>query len=79
MVYVHPFRLKISSLTNKQFNCVKEMSLAETAEGFQRAGYNVFLYDSRSVGGSGGFPRNQINPHQHAEDVSGKYQLYSRL
>ncbi|KAL8889244.1 MAG: hypothetical protein Q9215_003446 [Flavoplaca cf. flavocitrina] len=51
-------------------NCVKEMSLAETAEGFQSAGYNVLLYDSRSVGGSGGLPRNQIDPLQMAEDIS---------
>jgi len=47
------------------------MSVPETAEGFQSAGYNVLLYDSRSVGGSGGLPRNQINPQQIVEDVSG--------
>ncbi|KAK4240552.1 Alpha/Beta hydrolase protein [Achaetomium macrosporum] len=52
------------------FNCVKEMSLSDTAEGFQRRGYNVYLYDSRSVGASGGHPRNQIDPLQMAEDVS---------
>ncbi|KAI1105906.1 alpha/beta-hydrolase [Jackrogersella minutella] len=52
------------------FNCVKEMSLAETAEAFQSAGYNVILYDSRSIGGSGGLPRNQIDPLQMAEDIS---------
>ncbi|MCJ1286177.1 hypothetical protein MMC26_005522 [Xylographa opegraphella] len=46
------------------------MSLAETAEGFQSAGYNVLLYDSRSIGGSGGYPRNQINPLQVTEDIS---------
>ncbi|KAL8841189.1 MAG: hypothetical protein Q9170_001043 [Blastenia crenularia] len=51
-------------------NCVKEMSLAETAERFQSAGYNVLLYDSRGIGGSGGLPRNQIDPLQQAEDVS---------
>ncbi|KAL8972384.1 MAG: hypothetical protein Q9183_000586 [Haloplaca sp. 2 TL-2023] len=51
-------------------NCVKEMSLAETAEGFQSGGYNVLLYDSRGVGGSGGLPRNQIDPLQMAEDIS---------
>jgi cephalosporin-C deacetylase-like acetyl esterase len=47
------------------------MSLTETAEGFQAAGYNVLLYDSRSIGGSGGSPRNQIDPWQNAQDVSG--------
>ncbi|KAF2120195.1 DltD domain-containing protein [Lophiotrema nucula] len=51
-------------------NCVKEMSLEETAEGFQAAGYNVLLYDSRGIGGSGGVPRNQPDPWQYAQDVS---------
>ncbi|KAI0534838.1 alpha/beta-hydrolase [Xylaria digitata] len=51
-------------------NCVKEMSLVETAMGFQSAGFNVLLYDSRSIGGSGGFPRNQIDPWQNSEDIS---------
>ncbi|OTB00609.1 hypothetical protein M426DRAFT_75686 [Hypoxylon sp. CI-4A] len=52
------------------FNCVKEMSLAETAEAFQAAGFNVLLYDSRGVGGSGGMPRNQIDPLKMVEDIS---------
>lgn len=54
-----------------QLNCIKEMSLQQTAEGFQAAGYNVILYDSRSVGGSGGLPRNQIDPWQISQDLSG--------
>lgn len=53
-------------------NCVKEMSLDETAEAFYAAGYNVLLYDCRSVGGSEGNPRNQIDPVQMSQDVSGK-------
>lgn len=52
------------------FNCVKEMSMTPTCLAFQNAGYNVLLYDSRSIGGSGGYPRNQINPYQNAEDIS---------
>lgn len=60
-------------LMNDQFNCVKEMSLAETAESFHSAGYNVLLYDSRSIGGSGGLPRNQIDPLQMAQDISGEF------
>lgn len=51
-------------------NCVKEMSLTPTCLSFQSAGYNVLLYDSRSIGASGGEPRNQIDPYQNAEDIS---------
>lgn len=46
------------------------MSLEDTARAFQSAGYNVVVYDARNIGGSGGFPRNQISPHQMVEDVS---------
>ncbi|KAH8424131.1 acetyltransferase fmaC [Aspergillus melleus] len=46
------------------------MLLPETAENFQSLGYNVLLYDTRSVGGSDGEPRNQPSPYQMAEDVS---------
>ena len=54
-----------------QFNCVKEMTLPEVAEAFHSKGYNVLLYDARSVGASGGQPRNLLNPMQIAEDLSG--------
>jgi pimeloyl-ACP methyl ester carboxylesterase len=54
-----------------QLNCVKEWSLDETAEAFQKAGYNVLLYDPRGIGGSEGVPRNQPDPWQYAEDISG--------
>lgn len=56
-------------------NCIKEMttSIAKTAEDFQSAGYNVLLYDCRSVGGSDGLPRNQIDPLQMSQDISGKH------
>ncbi|KAI0202677.1 alpha/beta-hydrolase [Astrocystis sublimbata] len=60
-------------------NCVKEMSLAETAEAFQSEGYNVLLYDSRSVGGSEGLPRNQVDPWQNAQDVSDVVSYVSTL
>ncbi|KAI1174464.1 Alpha/Beta hydrolase protein [Nemania sp. FL0916] len=52
------------------FNCIKEMLLPETAENFQSLGYNVLLYDARSIGDSDGQPRNQSSPYQMAEDVS---------
>ncbi|KAK0625507.1 Alpha/Beta hydrolase protein [Bombardia bombarda] len=52
------------------FNCVKEMTLPEVAEQFQSKGYNVLLYDARSVGASGGMPRNQLDPLQMAQDLS---------
>lgn len=52
------------------FNCVKEMTLPDVAEWFQSSGYNVLLYDARSVGASDGVPRNLINPLQMAEDLS---------
>ncbi|KAM7191817.1 Alpha/Beta hydrolase fold [Rhypophila sp. PSN 637] len=52
------------------FNCVKEMTLPDIAEWFHAHGYNVVLYDPRSVGTSEGLPRNQIDPLQMAEDLS---------
>lgn len=51
------------------------MTLPEVAEAFQSAGYNVLLYDARTVGASGGQPRNLLNPLQMAEDLSGVYSL----
>ncbi|KAG8162684.1 hypothetical protein KVR01_007162 [Diaporthe batatas] len=52
------------------FNCVKEMSLPDIARWFQRHGYNVLLYDARSIGASDGTPRNMPDVLQMAEDVS---------
>lgn len=57
----------------RQFNCVKEMLLPDVAEYFQHLGYNVLLYDGRSIGASDGEPRNQLNPYQMAEDLSGEF------
>jgi len=62
-----------------QFNCVKEMTLPEVAEAFHSEGYNVFIYDARSVGASGGEPRNLLNPLQMAEDLSDIYTYISGL
>ncbi|KAF2993298.1 hypothetical protein E8E14_001323 [Neopestalotiopsis sp. 37M] len=54
------------------FNCVKEMTLPEVAEGLHDRGFNVILYDARSIGASEGQPRNLVNPLQMAEDLSGR-------
>ncbi|KAK4223156.1 Alpha/Beta hydrolase protein [Podospora fimiseda] len=61
------------------FNCVKEMTLPDVAEAFNSLGYNVLLYDARSVGGSGGQPRNLLNPLQMAEDLSDIYTYVAGL
>ncbi|KAJ8063558.1 hypothetical protein OCU04_007430 [Sclerotinia nivalis] len=61
------------------FNCVKELTLPEVAEAFQASGFNVFLYDARSVGASGGQPRNLIDPLQMAEDLSDIYTYVAGL
>lgn len=53
------------------------MALPDVAEDFHALGYNVFLYDARSVGSSGGHLRNLIDPLQMAEDLSGnEYYLF---
>lgn len=52
------------------------MTLPDVAEWFQRHGYNVLLYDARSVGASGGLPRNQLDVLQMAEDLSGAFFLF---
>jgi alpha-beta hydrolase superfamily lysophospholipase len=49
------------------------MTLPDVAEAFHGHGYNVFLYDARSVGASGGSPRNLLDPLQMAEDLSGQF------
>lgn len=55
------------------------MGLEDTARQFQLAGYNVFAYDARSVGGSDGQPRNQINPQQMVEDLSDVITFVGRI
>lgn len=59
-----------SSLTDQQFNCVKEMLLPEIAEFFQNAGVTALIYDPRSIGLSDGLPRNEIDPTKQVEDYS---------
>lgn len=46
------------------------MTLPDVAEAFHTVGYNVLLYDARSVGASSGSPRNLLDPLQMAEDLS---------
>ncbi|RWA06758.1 hypothetical protein EKO27_g8350 [Xylaria grammica] len=61
------------------FNCVKEMTLPDVAEIFHANGFNVLLYDARSVGASRGQPRNLIDPLQMAEDLSDIYTYVAAL
>lgn len=46
------------------------MNLPDVAEGFQRAGITALIYDPRSIGLSGGMPRNDIDPVKQVEDYS---------
>lgn len=48
------------------------MLFPEIAEKFQSMSYNALINDPRSIGGSDGRLRNQIDPLQQAEDLSGK-------
>ncbi|KAI9162660.1 reducing type I polyketide synthase [Paramyrothecium foliicola] len=50
------------------FNCVKEMTLPTLAEWFQDQGLTILLYDNRTIGASGGLPRNDIDPNKQVED-----------
>ncbi|KAA8565523.1 hypothetical protein EYC84_009380 [Monilinia fructicola] len=52
------------------FNLMKEIVLPDIARKYQDHGYNALIYDSRSVGESGGLPRNQVNPLLQSEDLS---------
>ncbi|PLB47778.1 alpha/beta-hydrolase [Aspergillus steynii IBT 23096] len=61
------------------WNCVKNMLLPDVAERFQYLGYNVLLYDARTVGASDGEPRNQPSPYQMAEDISDAVSYVSSL
>ncbi len=55
------------------------MTLPDVAEAFHSHGFNVLLYDARSVGASGGQPRNLLNPLQMAEDLSDIYTYVAGL
>ena len=46
------------------------MNLPDVAEGFQRAGITALIYNPRSIGLSGGTPRNDIDPMKQIEDYS---------
>lgn len=43
-------------------------ALTAYAEGFQKAGFGVLLYDNRGFGISDGSPRQHIDPHQQVAD-----------
>ena len=46
------------------------MNLPDVADGFQRAGITALIYDPRTIGLSGGMPRNDIDPIKQVEDYS---------
>ncbi|KAH8703521.1 Alpha/Beta hydrolase protein [Talaromyces proteolyticus] len=51
--------------------CVKEaFGLPKVARDFQKAGITALIYDTRTVGQSGGHPRNDIDPYKQIEDCS---------
>ncbi|EDN99356.1 hypothetical protein SS1G_02210 [Sclerotinia sclerotiorum 1980 UF-70] len=54
-------------------NLVKELLVPEIAQRFQSRGYNALIYDARGIGESDGLPRNQIDPLQQSEDLSGRH------
>lgn len=51
------------------------MTLPEVAETFHSNGFNVLLYDARSVGASDGEPRNLLDPLRIAEELAGEYRI----
>jgi len=50
-------------------SAVKEITLPGYAERFAAAGYVVLAFDYRHYGGSGGEPRNHLDPHEQQQDV----------
>lgn len=51
------------------FSAVKEMGLAEFAEGFCKAGFIVMAFDYRFLGASDGQPRGRIIPDEQHDDL----------
>ena len=45
------------------------LGLPSSASAFQEAGITALIYDSRGVGLSDGFPRNDINPFHDVDDI----------
>ena len=60
--------LGTDTILSPQFNNIKEMIAADVAEHFHAAGFNVLLYDPRTIGASDGLPRNEPNPARNVED-----------
>ncbi|KAL9110536.1 MAG: hypothetical protein Q9227_004894 [Pyrenula ochraceoflavens] len=46
------------------------LGLQDVAASFQKQNITALLYDSRSIGGSDGQPRNEVDPWKQAEDYS---------
>ena len=50
------------------FGATRECGIAPFAEAFCAAGYNVFLFDYRHFGDSGGEPRQLLSPRREVQD-----------
>ncbi|KZL87246.1 kda protein in trax-fino intergenic region, partial [Colletotrichum incanum] len=61
------------------FSGLKEQFLPDFAERFCTAGYAVLIYDHRSWGSSGGFPRNETDPTRQALDYSDAFDFVTSL
>jgi pimeloyl-ACP methyl ester carboxylesterase len=66
-------------IRTQQYNCTKDNFPPGAPEEFQRAGITAFVYDPRSTGKSGGFPRNDIDPFKQTEDYSDAFTYLSTL
>ncbi|KAL2441684.1 Thiohydrolase [Exophiala dermatitidis] len=60
------------------YNTVVINSPPGVPEEFQKAGITALIYDPRSTGKSGGFPRNDIDPFKQAEDYSDAFIFLSK-
>lgn len=66
-------------MTQSQYNTIVENFPAGLEQEFQKANITALSYDPRSTGGSGGLPRNDIDPFKQVEDYSDALTYLSTL